>query len=748
MTRRRAPAPAAPAVERCRADLAEALLAEPENGHLRAMLDDPAELCALHAALLRASHRLCFLALCAQAGLAPPAELGAGRGAAPDRGAGAWPALLEALAALGAPDEAAGDLAALRGARLGADPLARLWAALQARLAAEDPTTALCAAYEDQLAREPVAAGGRLALRPADDSARSRQGSFYTPPGLVAATLDLLAEPAGAEGGPLRAVDPACGAGHFLLALAERLGGPLGPEARGELVEHTLHGVDLDPIAAELCRLRLYLWAGRSGAALAPLHRQIAVGDALLGWSLSPPEGAAPTAGPATTQQADRWCAAFFSGAPRGAAPAGLTDAALDAISAQRRFFHWGLRFPAAARAGGFDLLIGNPPFQSPLAARGALGPEAARLVDATLPGRRTATTDLATLFLARGAQLLRPGGRLGLVLPLATLSASGAAPTRAALAQAGGLTGLGMTEQRSFAEANVRVCLLSYQRGGPRRLALRRSVGPDFRPAPPLPIDMDALGLAAEGWGPLVAALAGAPATHVESDGHIADLAEATGDFRDQFYGLAPFIREAGPEEGPGPDRPRLIITGLIDPAEDLWGRRPCRFAGQRFARPLVALPALLADPTLGAWARARLRPKLMVATQSKVIEAAADPEGSALNTVPTLTVTPKRPEDLWRLLAVLLAPPLSALAWSQTFGAALSAQAIKLSASQLLRLPLPAHPGPWAAGAAAAREAQEASGPEARRAALLRCGAAMCAAYGLPAEPTLGWWAARLPR
>ena len=780
MTRSRAAAPRPPSVERCRAALADALLAVPENGHLRAMLADRASRWALHGALLRASHRLCFLDRCAQAGLQPPAELGPPRAW---RGA-PWAELLGALGAIGAPEEPGAQLGALQGATLPGPALVAVWASL----GANDEPHALSEAYEGQLALEPVDAGGRLGLRPSEDSARSRQGSFYTPAGLVEATLDLALGAAATPVAP-RVLDPACGAGHFLLAVAARLGAGLPPADRRRLVENNIYGVDLDPVAVELCRLRLYLWTGCSGAALAPLHRQIAVGDALLGCSWSAPEGppppsawaklpgedptvgrrlrrealagaigAPPDAG--TRAAADRWCAAFFW--PRGAqgaaaeaptparwaaAPSAAALAIAAEIGVERGFFHWGQRFPEVAGAGGFDLIVGNPPFLSPLAARSALAPEAARLIDATLPDRRTATTDLATLFLARSGQLLGPKGRLGLVLPLATLSAEGGAPTRAALAREGGLDGLWITEQRSFADANVRVCVLGYQRGGPRRLSLNRRVGPDFAAAAPRPIDMDLLATSPEGWGPLAADLAGAPPVIVESSGEIADLAEATGDFRDQFYGLSPFVREARDDEAPSAALPRLIITGLIDPAADLWGQRPCRFAGLRYDRPVVERAALLADPMLGAWAAARLRPKLMVATQSKVIEAVADPAGDALNTVPTLTVLPKDPADLWRLLAVLLAPPLSALAWSQTFGAALSAQAIKLSASQLLRLPLPAHALPWAAGAAAAQSANEATDEPTRRAALLRCGAAMCAAYGLPVEPTLGWWAARLP-
>jgi hypothetical protein len=64
------------------------------------------------------------------------------------------------------------------------------------------------------------------------------------------------------------------------------------------------------------------------------------------------------------------------------------------------------------------------------------------------------------------------------------------------------------------------------------------------------------------------------------------------------------------------------------------------------------------------------------------------------------------------------------------------LSSDALKLSASQLRRLPLPA-PGPdWDAAAAAVRIG------DLRGAAL-----ASCRAYGVEPEPLVDWWSRRLP-
>ncbi|MFB9315048.1 N-6 DNA methylase [Nocardioides plantarum] len=103
-----------------------------------------------------------------------------------------------------------------------------------------------------------------LAERAAD---RVGSGSFYTPPLVVDWVLDrVLADlPDGAT-----VVDPACGTGNFLVAAVRRL----GPAAAGRV-----HGVDLDPVAVAIARLRLRLEAPAVDPRL--LERTVRVGDGL-----------------------------------------------------------------------------------------------------------------------------------------------------------------------------------------------------------------------------------------------------------------------------------------------------------------------------------------------------------------------------------------------------------------------------------------------------------------------------------
>jgi hypothetical protein len=416
------------------------------------------------------------------------------------------------------------------------------------------------------------------------------------------------------------------------------------------------------------------------------------------------------------------------------------TLAVVERLASHHHFFHWHLAFPEVFARGGFDVVLGNPPYLNQLESDTAVGRGAARLLAAVFGAVKQPYTDLATLFLVASLRILRPGGRLALVHPLSFFAAKDAGPARRELATTGIVRSVWITTEHIFPGAAVLVGATCVEHGGgraARRTTVTRSAGNTFAPASSLVVDMERLATEPT-WGGLIADLLGVP--FLDLNGPIlTTLADTTADFRDQFYGVIPAVVEDGPDT-PDATHPPLVITGLVDPAVCLWGARPCTFGKRRWERPRVAIGLL--EPSLQAWARGRMRPKLVVATQSRVIEAFADPEGRVLNTVPTITVTPHDPADLWRLLAVLLAPPVSAWALGRYAGTALTISAIKLSAEQLGQVPLPQDRVAWDVAAALVARASASTG---RDALLYAAAAAMCDAYGVPREPVLGWWAAR---
>jgi len=114
--------------------------------------------------------------------------------------------------------------------------------------------------------------------------AQKRTGSWFTAPGLAGPTVQRTLAPlhgeAAAAGRTLRIVDPAVGAGAFLLAaLAERVAA--GRRA-ADVAAHELFGLDLDPTAAALAALALHEACGADAPPLGAIEANVRCGDGLL----------------------------------------------------------------------------------------------------------------------------------------------------------------------------------------------------------------------------------------------------------------------------------------------------------------------------------------------------------------------------------------------------------------------------------------------------------------------------------
>ena len=89
------------------------------------------------------------------------------------------------------------------------------------------------------------------------------------------------------------------------------------------------------------------------------------------------------------------------------------------ARAAQHRFFHWEIGFPnvwsnllSAEPKGGFDAVIGNPPYVR----QELLGDEVKRALKADYAAF-DGMADLYVYFYEQGLRLLRPGGRMSYVV-------------------------------------------------------------------------------------------------------------------------------------------------------------------------------------------------------------------------------------------------------------------------------------------------------------------------------------------
>ena len=340
----------------------------------------------------------------------------------------------------------------------------------------------LGAIYESLLEQHPEvnADAGKFALNTAAGNERKTTGSYYTPTSLITELLNSAVDPvvteAAAKPDPeeailsLSVIDPACGSGHFLIAAAHRIAKRLATLRTGDdepspdatrtalrdVISHCIYGIDLNPMAVELCKVSLWMESMEPGKPLGFLDHRIVRGNGLIGATPKLLEAGVPddafkaltgddkavVSGRRTSNKnarigqgalfasgsktdltslarvvgeidnspdddvaevqakakrwseiidspeyrtavhaADTWCAAFVvqksTSAPKITheefeiardTPASVNEKVrltVEQLADQFAFLHWHLAFPGVfAEPGGFDLVLGNPPWE------------------------------------------------------------------------------------------------------------------------------------------------------------------------------------------------------------------------------------------------------------------------------------------------------------------------------------------------------------------------------------------------
>ncbi|HWQ13699.1 MAG TPA: N-6 DNA methylase [Roseiflexaceae bacterium] len=172
------------------------------------------------------------------------------------------------------------------------------------------PMTPMAADHQDD--QRPSVPSAPLAFDLVSGTERKTTGSYYTRPELVqelikSALVPVMDERLKAAGRDpeaqarallsLRIVDPACGSGAFLLAAARRVGRELARVRSGEsqptptvyqravrdVIRECIYGVDVNPLAVDLCKVALWLESMTPGMPLTFLDSHIRWGNSLIG---------------------------------------------------------------------------------------------------------------------------------------------------------------------------------------------------------------------------------------------------------------------------------------------------------------------------------------------------------------------------------------------------------------------------------------------------------------------------------
>ncbi len=208
---------------------------------------------------------------------------------------------------------------------------------------------------------------------------RKEQGIYYTPSYIVDYIVkntvgEFIKTHTPDEIRKVRILDPSCGSGSFLIRAYKELENywkqnsdfaqlTLDSEEfyskKVEILKNNIFGVDLDPKAVEIAQLNLLLQISEKKQRLPLLQTNIKVGNSLI-----------------------------------------------DDPSVSDKAFKWEEEFPEIMKTGGFDIIIGNPPY-----GKGIEG----ELKFLNLKG----INDTYTAFMVKAKHLLKKKGILGFIVPV-----------------------------------------------------------------------------------------------------------------------------------------------------------------------------------------------------------------------------------------------------------------------------------------------------------------------------------------
>ncbi|RME28661.1 MAG: hypothetical protein D6806_02535, partial [Deltaproteobacteria bacterium] len=297
------------------------------------------------------------------------------------------------------------------------------------RLGPVDGFDSLGELYQQLSDLELVATSSKTVKVVGSRSKRRRAGLFYTPPWMARDMARWLVE--GLEGKqPPDVLDPACGSGSLLLevaiSLAERWYENRAAGIR-RLVGTTIFGIDIDPLAAALCRTRLWLEADPRQGRVEGLDGAVFVGDTIRG-DLNDPGGG----------------------------------------------FDWNGFFGIPERKKGFGMVVTNPPFEvlTGYARRQGLSDYARAIRSSGYRYAVAGTLNTWKIFLERVVQLTADGGRFAVVLPLSFTADRTAAPLRKLLLSNGWLRCLAFYPEssRAFRDAAQGVIWIGAEKKEGRR--------------------------------------------------------------------------------------------------------------------------------------------------------------------------------------------------------------------------------------------------------------------------------------
>jgi len=345
------------------------------------------------------------------------------------------------------------------------------------------PADILGQVYEQFLGKVIRLTAGHQAKVEEKPEVKKAGGVYYTPTYIVDYIVKntvgkLIEGKTPKQVAPLHILDPACGSGSFLIGAYQCLldwhrdwyvkddttkwstgKDPIIYQAKGDdwrlttserkrILLNNIYGVDIDSQAVEVTKLSLLLKVleGENEQsisqqlkmfherALPDLDSNIKCGNSLIGNEFYQKEQ-------------------------------------LDLLDDEQKYrinvFDWSANFPEILREGGFDVVIGNPPYIR-IQAMKEWAPIEVEFYKSAYESASTGNYDIYVVFVERGIWLLRSNGRFGFILPHKFFNAQYGRPLRSLISRNQILEHVvHFGEQQVFSEATTYTCLMFLTKGG-----------------------------------------------------------------------------------------------------------------------------------------------------------------------------------------------------------------------------------------------------------------------------------------